>query len=277
VDLMSIGEFAGWSRLSPKALRLYGELGLLAPAQVDEDSGYRYYAPSQLADARMIAALRQLQIPLAEIKSILTLEPEAAAAAIAAHWNALEAQHRARRDLARYLIDTMQGKRPAMYDVHTREVPARSVLTLKRSVEGQAGAWAFGKEFISILQGHDLPRLEGPEGAAFAIYWGEVNDDSDGPIEWCRPVPADRADELAAQVGELTLRTEPAHREAFVHLGPAMQVEPARWPLISETLRGWVAEHREQPSSLGFRAIYVANDETPKEQGPDLDVAVPLA
>ena len=39
---MSIGEFAGRSRLSPKALRLYDELGLLPPAQVDDSSGYRF-------------------------------------------------------------------------------------------------------------------------------------------------------------------------------------------------------------------------------------------
>ncbi len=48
VDLMSIGQFARRSRLSPKALRLYGELGLLDPARVDDESGYRYYSASQL-------------------------------------------------------------------------------------------------------------------------------------------------------------------------------------------------------------------------------------
>ena len=62
VDLMSIGEFARHSRLSPKALRLYDELGLIEPARVDDDSGYRYYSASQLDRARLIAALRQLQI-----------------------------------------------------------------------------------------------------------------------------------------------------------------------------------------------------------------------
>ncbi len=213
---MSIGEFAQRSRLSPKALRLYGELGLLPPARVDEDSGYRYFAPAQLGDARMIAALRQLQIPLAEIKSILALEPQAAAQRIAAHSDALEAEHVARRDLARYLVDVLQGKRPTMYDVHSRDLPARSVLTLKRSVAGAAGAWSFGKEFIGILRDRDLPRIGGPEGAMYAIYWGEVNDDSDGPMEWCRLVPTERAQELAGLVPELTLRTEPAHREAFI-------------------------------------------------------------
>ena len=41
----SIGEFARRSRLSPKALRLYDRLGLLSPAWIDPDSGYRWYAP----------------------------------------------------------------------------------------------------------------------------------------------------------------------------------------------------------------------------------------
>ncbi len=41
MDQTSIGEFARRSRLSAKALRLYDELGLLPPARVDEDSGYR--------------------------------------------------------------------------------------------------------------------------------------------------------------------------------------------------------------------------------------------
>jgi len=47
VDQMSIGEFARRSRLS-KALRLYDALGLLPPARVDEDSGYRFYEPRRL-------------------------------------------------------------------------------------------------------------------------------------------------------------------------------------------------------------------------------------
>ena len=60
VDEMSIGEFARRSRLSPKGLRLYDELGLLAPARVDNSSGYRFYDGGQLERARLVAALRQL-------------------------------------------------------------------------------------------------------------------------------------------------------------------------------------------------------------------------
>ena len=42
--------------------------------------------------------------------------------------------------------------------------------------------------------------MPGREGTGFCIYWGEVNDDSDGPIEWCRPVPDDQAEALAEDV-----------------------------------------------------------------------------
>ena len=86
MDLMSIGEFARRSGLSPKALRLYDKLGLLPPARVDADSGYRFYQAAHLERARLVAALRQLQTPLAEIEAILDLEPSAAAARIEEYW-----------------------------------------------------------------------------------------------------------------------------------------------------------------------------------------------
>jgi DNA-binding transcriptional MerR regulator len=275
---MSIGEFASRSQLSPKALRLYDELGLLEPARVADDSGYRYYSPSQLDRAWMIAALRKLQIPLAEIKSIVELEPDAAAERITQHWNAIETQHTARRDLARYLIDRMQGKRPAMYEVNTREIPARTVLSVKRSVEGIDGTWAFGKEFIAILRNHNLPKMDGRAGAFYCIWWGEVNDDSDGPLEWCRPVPTDQGEQLAIQVPELVLRSEPAHREAFIHLGRSPHAEPAEWPLITQSLLDWSQEHKVQPSDLGARMTYLADASVPdrETQGPDCDFALPI-
>jgi DNA-binding transcriptional MerR regulator len=92
VDEMGIGEFASRSRLSARALRIYDELGLLAPARVDEDSGYRFYEPGQLRQARLIASLRQLHFPLAEIKAILPLEPAQAAERVRQFWAATESK-----------------------------------------------------------------------------------------------------------------------------------------------------------------------------------------
>ena len=58
------GEFAAAARLSPKALRLYAEQGLLLPASVDPATGYRFYAPDQLPRARLIGRLRRMGLPL---------------------------------------------------------------------------------------------------------------------------------------------------------------------------------------------------------------------
>ena len=215
VEEVSIGEFARRSRLSIKALRLYDKRRVLVPARVDEVSGYRYYDVAQLEDARLVAMLRQLDLSLAAIRKLVACDPADAADQIAAHWRKVESVHDARRELADYLVNRLSGKSYVMYEVATREIPERSVLCLKRNVD-EKGAWALGKEFIAILRERPLPKMEGREGAMFSIFWGEVSADSDGPVEWCKPVPESDAQALASHYPELTLRTEPAHREAYV-------------------------------------------------------------
>ena len=99
VDEMSIGEFSRRSRLSPKALRLYDEIGLLAPSRVAPHSGYRYYGFDQLERARLVAALRRLDIPLAEVARLVELDRAAAAKVLEALGRELDATHAARRRL----------------------------------------------------------------------------------------------------------------------------------------------------------------------------------
>ena len=70
-DLMPIGEFSERSGLSPKRLRSYAAGGLLVPAAVDSASGYRYYSPGQLHDAKLIDTLREAGMPLADITAFL--------------------------------------------------------------------------------------------------------------------------------------------------------------------------------------------------------------
>jgi PPM family protein phosphatase len=70
-ELLAIGEFAARSGLSAKVLRSYAAAGLLVPAAVDPWSGYRYYAPGQLPEARLILLLRQAAVPVSEIAAFL--------------------------------------------------------------------------------------------------------------------------------------------------------------------------------------------------------------
>ncbi|MFJ3194621.1 MerR family transcriptional regulator [Streptomyces griseoviridis] len=114
MGLLTIGTFAKASRLSPKALRLYDELGLLTPARVDPVTGYRLYAPEQLEQARLVAWLRRLGMPLARIQHVCTLDAGPAALEVRAFWAEVEADTAARRDLASFLIGHLSWKDPAM-------------------------------------------------------------------------------------------------------------------------------------------------------------------
>jgi PPM family protein phosphatase len=115
-DLMTSGAFASASGLSRKALRLYDELGLLRPAQVDPVSQYRRYHPAQLEQARLVAWLRRLGMPLARIRAVSTLPRVQAAAELAAYWDRVEAETSARRELATFLIGYLSGRDTAMRD-----------------------------------------------------------------------------------------------------------------------------------------------------------------
>jgi DNA-binding transcriptional MerR regulator len=239
---------------------------VLVPSRVDQASGYRYYDPAQLEEARLVVMLRQLQLPLAAVKELLARDPADAAERIAEHWRDAEAAHDARRGLADHLVSRLSGKKSVMYEVATREIPGRSLLCLKRNVEEQE-MWAFGKEFVGILRERPLPKIEGREGAMLCIWWGLVNADGDGPIEWCVPVPAGQAESLAPHYPELTLRTEPAHLEAFVAL-PDEGDAVAHWQLATASLEAWAEEPRPEhegerlaltPADLGLRITYLAS------------------
>lgn len=275
MERLSIGEFGARSRLSPKALRLYQELGLLVPATIDPDTGYRSYEVAQLERPHLIALLRQIALPLAEIKAVLALEPAAAAHRIATYWEGVEAEHDARRDLAGYIVDLLSGREHVMYEVATRTLPERSILCQLRHVAGEQETIALGKAFLAIFKGRPQPLVSGAPFLVL-IYHGEVSPDSDGPVEFCRPVSAEQAEELAALYPELTLRSEPAHEEAFVHLGET-QLSGAQWQLVSENLRSWSAAERRMPSDLGVRLTYLAKPPITPDSRPEIDFAVPLS
>ncbi len=134
---MTSGEFARASRLSPKALRLYDELGLLSPAEVDPVTGYRRYAPAQLEQARLVAWLRRLGMPLARIRSVISMPRAEAAADLVAYWQQVEAETSDRRDLATFLIGYLSGKGASMSDASEQLViryAVRSDVGLQRDV-----------------------------------------------------------------------------------------------------------------------------------------------
>ena len=66
-----IGMFSKINKVTVKTLRYYDEVGLLIPAYVDEENGYRYYTSNQLPIIHKIKALRQMGFTIDEITLIL--------------------------------------------------------------------------------------------------------------------------------------------------------------------------------------------------------------
>lgn len=69
--MLSIGNFSKIAKVRTKTLRYYDEIGLLRPAYVDSDSGYRYYDVAQLEEMLLIQRLKQYRFSLDEIAQVL--------------------------------------------------------------------------------------------------------------------------------------------------------------------------------------------------------------
>ncbi|HEY2249496.1 MAG TPA: MerR family transcriptional regulator [Planctomycetaceae bacterium] len=74
--MLSIGEFSKLTQLTVKTLRFYHEEGVLIPAFVDPDTGYRYYDFGHVETARAITYLRSLEFSLSDIKELLSHEAD---------------------------------------------------------------------------------------------------------------------------------------------------------------------------------------------------------
>jgi DNA-binding transcriptional MerR regulator len=235
--LLSIGAFARRSRLSLKALRLYDRSGLLVPADVNPATGYRRYRESQLLRARQIVMMRRAGIPLAQVAEIIAAPGPAAAESLAAYWAETERRFSVQRELVSWLrtsllsgldVDVSGG-----HDIRVREVPEQLVLTEKRSLKiTELKRWL--PEALTRLAGVALEH-GGIDANLFVVYHGEVNEDSDGPVEAC--VPIARA---APPPPDLAVRQEAAHREAYLTITRA-QLEYPQILSAFDAVADWIS------------------------------------
>jgi DNA-binding transcriptional MerR regulator len=272
MDLMTIGAFAERTRLSPKALRLYDRLGLLPPARTDPASGYRFYSEDQVASARLVALLRRLDMPLPVIADIAAKPPGEAAEAVGSYWASVESIMADRRALVSYIQAKLTGADMARYDVQTRIIPERAVLSISRHLYIAETDAFFGEAFARLRSA--APGVEGIAGCPFLVFYGEVSDDSDGPLELCRPVASGSAVDQAAELAGLQLRVEPAHDEVFIRVAMKDMGWPALAPVV-DALEAWTREQRREPAGA-LRQVLIADQRTASPTTPVCDLSVPL-
>jgi hypothetical protein len=148
----------------------------------------------QVRQARLVALLRRLDMPLDTIGRVVELDGPAAARAVRAWWSD-----------------------------------------------------AFFDDAFSRLRAL-APGLQGIAGVPFLIFYGEVSEDSDGPIELCRGVDADPAALTEGTPADVQVRREAAHDEAYVRLSMQDAVWPAMLPAYDALEPGQESTAASQPA-----------------------------
>lgn len=160
--MFRIAAFAQMGGVSSKVLRDYDRLGIFRPAWVDRQTGYRLYTPAQLPELRRILGLRDLGVPLAEIREHV-VDGTDLHAVLERRRGALE---RARRDVDRRLaslgITMADSDANPTADVVVRELAGELVATLDVSAtDGDEGRAFYELELAIRDAGVRAPRPPG--------------------------------------------------------------------------------------------------------------------
>jgi DNA-binding transcriptional MerR regulator len=133
--VLAIGEFSRLTHLSVRTLRRYHDAGLLEPVAVDPASGYRYYSADQIPTAQVIHRLRELDVPLGDVRRILdSPDPGVRAALVSDHLRRLESELDRTRAAVVSLRRLLRPD-PAPLQVELRAVPATTVAAVEDDVE----------------------------------------------------------------------------------------------------------------------------------------------
>jgi DNA-binding transcriptional MerR regulator len=269
-QLLNIGEFAQRTQLTAKALRIYNEIGLLRPVDVDPSNGYRRYGVDQIRTARLIGMLRGADVSLAEIGSLLAdlkRDRGAAAERLDRHLVALEARHTSRRFLINHIRAIFREEEGSMFSVATRHVPAQRIMSIQHRLRAPETD-AFVREAKAIFAAH----LDGaaPAGPFTLIFHGVVDLEADGPLEATLGCPDD-----TCPTDLIGIRTEPAHDEAFTTITKAQWEYPAI--LAAYDAVACSAEATARPRSrLSCREVYLAEPDAVRDGDLICDIAFPL-
>jgi len=173
---VSVGRFATMTRLSVKTLRHYHQVGLLEPAEVDPHTGYRYYTLEQLPTAQLIRRLRDLRMPVADVRAVLVASsPSERDTLIAAHIDHLEtelAMTQAAVKSLRALLDSAPGQHP----VHRRAESSFPVLAITEDTLDSADIETWWRDALHELRAAAAPcRSPGPPAAFTTSAFSSTN------------------------------------------------------------------------------------------------------
>ncbi len=176
---ISIGDFSVMTHLSVKTLRYYHEVGLLEPTEIDPKTGYRYYSASLVAVAQIVRRFRAVDMPIDELREILTIhDPADRRRVIARHLQRLERQ----LEQTKAGIDSLQALLQAESQpvgVEYRTVQPVSVIAIQDRIRLKGAATWLESSFSELRRTLALQRLSA-SGVPGGLWSTELFNEEEG-------------------------------------------------------------------------------------------------
>lgn len=207
---LSIGDFSRMTHLSIKTLRHYHDVGLLAPAEIDPSSGYRYYRPAQVATAQVIRRFRDLGMPVDEVRAVLSA-PDVGTRneVIMAHLERMQDQLE-KTETTVASLRALLDRQPAPLPVEYRSAPRTPALAVAETVTAEdALDWWVGA--FSELHATAARLGMEPAGPGGALFPGEFYELEKAdlvafvPLAESPPAGSDRAQPFVVPAAELAV------------------------------------------------------------------------
>ena len=268
-----IGEFSKICRVPVSALRYYGDRGLLPPDTIDPDTGYRYYAVSQLPRLNRILALKDLGLSLDQIAAILNDELSAAELRGMLRLKQAEISQLVTEEQARLsrvenrlrLIES-EGMMPS-HDVVLKELEPQRVVSLREVLaDPQDVGTMIGDGFSALIPAGIMP-----VAPCFSVYHDPEFKPTELDVEIAFPV-ADPPEAVPHTAGgrSFTQRVVPGGKAAvIIHEGPYDTIEESY-----VEIGNWISDNGLRITGPIQEAYLVAPDDP---GGPITEIRLPVA
>lgn len=216
--MFSIGELSKLTQLTVKTLRFYHEEGLLVPARIDPETGYRYYDESHIETARAIVYLRSLEFPLSEIRELLRCDGEGDLLTIlerqqSAVKERIKQLRKAAKSLDQFISEEREARTMAQNVDNIHEKIVEPMLVGGIRVQGRYSDC--GRLFGRL--GRSFGRVIG--GCPLLLHYDSEYRENDADYEACMPLRREQ------QAQGVAVRELPGGRcVSLVHRGPYDQL-----------------------------------------------------
>jgi DNA-binding transcriptional MerR regulator len=281
--MLRIGDFSQLGQVSVRALRLYDELGLLKPAQIDKFTSYRYYTIDQLARLNRIIALKELGFSLEQVARLLDQEGDLSLEKLrgmltlrrAEIERELQGKHSQLAEVEARLRQIEQEGQPSPYEIVIKSVSAQAVASLRQIVpklnEMDYYCQAMYTELYAALARQGLTALQ-PEITLY--HMGEYVE-TDLDVETSVAIQSKYLKGQPAEAG-LTFRELPAVElvAAVIYEGPFAEMTPAIMALLA-----YIGTHKHVVSGP-LREVHLSgpahNDEGVVQKNAVVELQAPI-